>query len=1181
MQTKDPAAAGPELGPLSNPLEVFGSDARDVKTSTLNAGQRNALGPVVCDGSVYDHSKPHLLITLGNHTVEGLEDGEMGFDATCNRIISTVSTHDRCGVLVASERHAKALQHLGYPVVAWGQTVAFPMDSAVIAGMGTGEPHSGSLTVHSFFEPKSMHNNFNEATGEITGDGSFDGLNHLAGAYIPLALALKCSMAGDTHVNLQTTNSALKRGAHTMEIVAGSNINNLTCEDGTGGSILPDNKVICAANAREGLPDLVVTKTQVKPGFDALVQEMSGSKNSFSTKFLETISSSIGKGVFQQSDMDLELEIRRFASSKVSLAAPLDAEQDSPAAEPAEGLHINLCDLSPKLQLDYSSSSMVGMQQPLPIAAPTVIVGSQASTTGSTDAAADAVEAAKYGNHFATNSFTLESHYKLDVGRDIHPFAGILSLTHALFLGQISPAHVASICMPYARLDSNFRCCANANCNCATLAGAQQPAPAGAAAAAAVAVPRPELSVSSRFERMLSGVSHKIALTNNNAGLYNNSKTSGNRTGKDASAAGNGRRASAATASERASAPCTALTYAGTCKCSECYNATRLIGLAQLVTSCTHAFQKCDNYVSDQTVHAFNGAGVPQYTGTESMLPYGTALKSIMMRTGPGGPDDTQVRVGMNTDDCENCAFQGKAIMDTLLVGSGCVSRDYFHPPTVCATGAPAPGVSGRTGAPARAPRHGVSAQNTADDQETIRLMRLDSHSKVDQRHILLAAEVLAENINVNLGFFITGGASKSNDTNGQVPVGQQQQQQAARGALPTGGAASASASGAKSTPTCTTATPTPTASAITTSNTPAAVGGNGIVVKLPATVGNGMQALGSKPLGRRLAHRTTGADTGKDAAASAPVFSGHCTTTLGLMRKDGHMHTHISEGTGYVLMGAGDIPCTVYHRGEVSAEDEADKDVGYFNGPINTDHAVDVTVNGLMSSHVATINAGLCVTGANMRGAMYMGQSMHIKNNMSSFYNNVISLGAMQCVQAVGENSVKPGADVKTFVNQKVHPVIDIETAKLGHAHVRKALNGATCGFIRVADTASKDHRQFTNNCMDMSKALSPLRLGIQTQDKACLSNLGTLDSLVVNFPQDEKLKTKFGHAQTFFVTHVVHNEAPENYTKVLNAITAKARQKNSVFVNVSFAEPVVTASKEIIQFWRLYGAPKDPMAV
>jgi hypothetical protein len=1111
----------------------------------VDVGDMNAAGPVMCDGSVYDKSKPHLLVTLGNHSVEPLQPGGAGgFDATCNRIISTVSTHDRCGVIVASERHAKALQCLGYPVVAWGQTVAFPMDSAAIARMGTQEPHSGSLTVHSFHEPKSMHNQINVATGEILGDGSYDGPNHLAGAYIPLALALKCSAAGDTHVNLETTNSALKEQRHTLRMVLGSNFKSLCFADKTGGSYAADGEVIVGVGAAESDPDLVVTKAQVRPGFDALVQEMSWSKDSYSTKFVDHVSATIGNGIFQKYDLDLETEIRRYASSRLpsSTGSEQPGETSADAAQ-SQGLHIDLCQLSAKLQLDYCSSSMVGMQQPLPIAAPTVIVNPPGvgSNAAQTDARNEA-EAAKYGDRFATCSYALEPHYKLEVGRDIHPFVGIVSLTHALFLGQISAVEAERICMPFAKLNARFRCCATADCSCAEATGAAGWAAPACAAPAPTQHAPVATAVSSRFERMLSGVSQNLALSSS-AGR--DRKPGGvSSTARDAAAAGGGL---AGAAARRATEPCTAKTYAGTCKCLQCHNATRMISLAQLVTSCTHAFQKCDNYVSDQTVHAVDERGVPQYTGTESMLPYGTAIKSCMFKTGPGGPMDTQVRVGMNTDDCENCAFQGKAIMETLLVGANCVSAAYFKP----AAGRPA----------------GATASSAREaDATTIRRMRLHMHSAEDQRRILFCAEVMGEKVKVNLGFFITGSASQSNDTKSQV----QQLPTAAALAFPgAAGAASASTGSAS-------VSPPPSYSTVTSTTSPAAP--RGMLVELPATVGSGTQAFGSKPSGRRLAHGT-GPTTASEAPESS--YSGHCTTTLSIMRDDKHMHTHISEGTGYVLMGKGDIPCEVYHRGELSPGEVADKDIGYFTGPINTDHAVDVTMKALLSSHVTTINSALSIEGANMRPCMFMGTSMHIEKNMGTFYKKIVSAGMYQCVQATGKGTIAPGADTKTFVNQRVLPVIPISVAAKGPQEVYDALGGASCGMVEVAQTDSAEHIQFETNCKNISRALSPLRLGIKAQDEHCLSKLGALKSLHVKFPEDQQLKQKYGNTRTFFVTHVVHDESAENYGKVFEKVAAKAKQKNSVFINVRFAEPVVTASKEIIQFWRLYGAPYDETAV
>ena len=126
----------------------------------------------MCDGSVYDPSKPYLFITLSNHTVHALKDQteEMGFDATCNRMISTLSLHDRCGVIVSSKKHMSLLQNLGYPVVLWGQTVAFPMDRKSIKKMGVGA-YPGAVTVHTFTEPLVSHNKIRTKDGKISGDG--------------------------------------------------------------------------------------------------------------------------------------------------------------------------------------------------------------------------------------------------------------------------------------------------------------------------------------------------------------------------------------------------------------------------------------------------------------------------------------------------------------------------------------------------------------------------------------------------------------------------------------------------------------------------------------------------------------------------------------------------------------------------------------------------------------------------------------------------------------------------------------------------------------------------------------------------------------------------------------------------------------------------------------------------
>ena len=136
---------------------VAAPPVENVSTATIVNNEISNI--VVCDGSVYDPSKPYLFITLSNHTVHALKDQteELGFDATCNRMISTLSLHDRCGVIVSSKKHMSLLQNLGYPVVLWGQTVAFPMDRKSIKKMGVGA-YPGAVTVHTFTEPLASHN---------------------------------------------------------------------------------------------------------------------------------------------------------------------------------------------------------------------------------------------------------------------------------------------------------------------------------------------------------------------------------------------------------------------------------------------------------------------------------------------------------------------------------------------------------------------------------------------------------------------------------------------------------------------------------------------------------------------------------------------------------------------------------------------------------------------------------------------------------------------------------------------------------------------------------------------------------------------------------------------------------------------------------------------------------------
>lgn len=1081
---------------------------------------------VVCDGSTYDIKKPYLHATLWNHVVHPITNDELGFDVSSNRIISSVSLHDRCGFLVCSERHEAALQNLGYQVVRWGQTMAFPMCEDKIKSMGTGEVYSGALTCHSFTEPVSLHNRTIVSSGAITGDGSFDGLNHLSGAYIPVALALQCATDGETHVNLGTKNSGVNLQTHNIDLVVGGNFTSLTFTDGTGGSVMKDKILIpCKGFAGNDHNPLVIGAKQIRPGFDALIQEMSGPPTSYISELGVKVSTTIGKGIFANYSKRLELDIRQFATQKMALTKQMTSCPTAGSVDTQDTIQIEMNELSPLLQTSYCTASMVGMQQPYPIGAPTVVVDSAAVTNGDT-VANDVL--ASYGDTFSTNCFALESHFDMVAGRDIHPFFGISAVTHALILGQISTKELESIVSPFAKADSNFLPCKNLSCSCHENDCSTSSTMPTALDKSGTHV---EGAVSQKIGRMLYGVSQNIALSNSIKSLKPV------RTDKcDTS------RIDVVTPipfTAENTKCIAAKNFCGTCRCNECSNTTKLLRFTQLVTSCTHAFQKCDNYVSDQTACSIDSKGVLKYMGTESMLPFMTITKSIMMKTGPGGPDDIQTRIGMNTDDCENCAFQGRSILGTLLSGSACVPGEHFHNSPLNQVGNPVGTASTYTISTSTAKSINP---NTAKYEETLRRMRIGNLSKQDQRRILLAAEVIGQNVVCNLGYFVTGSPSQSNDSVHTASV-----------ADFTKGTTSAS---------------TVYASENSTSTQ----------IQIPIDTESNLDLFGSKTPGQRISQ-------GMTTNAASGGLSGHCTTTLSVLRNDGYMHMDIVENTGYVIMGTGDIPCEISHRGTLSSgpadnSDATASKIGRFNGPITLENAVDVTMKGHLSTHVQTIASGLQVPGANMRPSMFMGKSMDVDGNMDSFYKQIVCTGGNQFVQVDSNGCLQPGACVKKMVNQKVFKVVPLKTAILGEKDVVESIGTAQIAMVQVVDQTNSEYKKFGEDCSRFRQAMAPPRASIQLQDTAMLGQLGSPTSLKVNFPDTLALDTKYGDScRTFFVTHVCVDDSPRGRAKVLETLTAMIKHKNTQFINVRFANPIVTPSGELLSLYKIFGVPKDIM--
>jgi hypothetical protein len=208
------------------------------------------------------------------------------------------------------------------------------------------------------------------------------------------------------------------------------------------------------------------------------------------------------------------------------------------------------------------------------------------------------------------------------------------------------------------------------------------------------------------------------------------------------------------------------------------------------------------------------------------------------------------------------------------------------------------------------------------------------------------------------------------------------------------------------------------------------------------------------------------------------------------------------------------------------------------------------------------------------------MGTSEHIDGNMDQFYKNIVSTGCYQCVQAVGVDGVEPGSDVKSFMNQRVMPVISADIALQGQGAVRKKMGTARCAMVKVLDPTHPTYIKYGETCSMYRQAMSPLRFSPEKQDQFMLSTLGTPPSTTVNFPDDARLVKEHGQStRCFFVTHVATDDSLDGRNKVFHALEHHVAQLNNDYVNVRAANPIMTASGEILTLYKIYGVPVDPL--
>jgi len=1076
--------------------------------------------PITCNGLAFDPAKPYLLVTLKNHTVFPSSEEENGFDAACGKIVSTVSLHDQLGFFVASDRHSMSLQGLGYPVVKWGETVAFPMSLDDIYH-DLGHAHSGALTVHSFFEPKSLHNRINNSTGKISGDGAWDKFNHLSGAYIPTPLALKCAMAGDTTVNLETKNSGIMQGKHNIELsVASHNITSICCKDGVGGDTIADGIVIHHAEATSDFSPLLVGKQHIRPGFTEMIQEMSGASSSYSARLLENVDTKLGAAVFGQYDKKLEQDIRSYASQQMKPGAKTSGD----STKDADMAMIEMSDLSANLQLQYCTSAMVGMQQPYPIAAPTLIVG---STIGTEASQVDSL----YGDKFATCSYALRPHFDLEVGKDIHPFIGVMALTHGLFLSQITTKRAAAICKPFVNPKSRFLPCSNELCICHD-SGKTAP------------TIRPDNTVdvtgaggvsglSRKLESMDVGVSRNAALRTSNS-IY--------RTGLLAQPQpGAPHRNEPTGKTTETPEVCTAAEFTGTCQCKTCVDAIRFISLGQIATAASHSYQRCDNYSSDITPTAMSREGVVKYQSTESMFPFLSWSNCVSNRVlTEVGDDAFESRVNMSIDDCENAGFETMSILDTFKHCGSFISDDYFHRPRDFSS--TTSGVQGVETKP---------ATNRLSNKEAIRRMKLDTMSMAEQMETFLICETIGEKLETHLAFWVTGSASQANDSKSTRSF------VSAEGSLSTMGTVHTEIENMIDN-TCTMS----------------------LVAPLPSTVGTGLRAFGSKPTGRRMTEPINA--VGAEKAEHSGGLSGHCTCTLSVNREDGMKYVSLTEGTSCVDFDRATRKVKVFHRAMLSNGTPNKEVIGAYGSDITIDNECDVTYEALLTTHVANIGSQLVVDGADSRSRIVMGTGKDIKNNMDSFYKALISLGSLQCVQKVGKNAFRPGTSAKDMVNQGLFKTIPLNQALRGDDNLLKDMGKADIAFIDVSTSTKQQDKEFGINCKHLRASTSTLRIGIKAQEHHILSKLGGISNRVAHFPNDYELSKKYGHtSRVFSTTYSPHDDSLKGVELVMENIKLMAKCKNVTYKNVRFSDPMMMESGEIVAFWKLYGTGDDPFAL
>lgn len=678
--------------------------------------------------------KHELRLTLHDvkvHAPKELGADVAGFSAKENRnIISTVSLNKEYGAIYAPKEYHSALRSVvgsKYAILEFGQETKLALTQQQ-------KPH-GAITVHNSTVPLCCNNVQLESTADgstaIVGDGTMGKLDHLSATYIPLVpvLAHAVRHGGHSTVQLETKNSSTGASTHEIHLGVGTSFNAVTFTDGVADSYEQDGVKIESKTRTGGAAGpgahAVLSSKHIDTAFARNVRNLSAAPGTYLDNKVYTAQDALSKTVLKDFERRLTSQINACATANRSAAAAAGGTSGGATADEKEQNEpIDINELPPALQTQYSAASMLNLQQCYPIQAPTVI---------------GANKDAGLGDNFNTCALMAQVN---DRCARTHPAMGLKAVADGLFQQQINVDDAVAIVAPFVRHEkSPYAVCTQSDCSCA--AAPQQVPPHnghGHSRTAGGASRRDDVagSIADAVESMLAG---PVSMN----------------TSKHAHARAHAPKKANATAADMGTAcPCTG--DSSTCKCTACTESRKMMHLANAVCSSWTTSQQATVYCGDQTMLCIDKNGVPVYTDTECVLPTHTLFNGarfgyVYGKKGttnvPGNEGDAAGRIigqVCHMDDCENKCMMAQRIHDTM---HPVALQKHFPPEDFHVDQDPL-----TRGKPVSCAEHLKTAGVHKLGLET-------------QRKLLYIAHAIGSAVEMHQGFLLTGSPTAANDQRG------------------------------------------------------------------------------------------------------------------------------------------------------------------------------------------------------------------------------------------------------------------------------------------------------------------------------------------------------------------------------------------------------------------------------